>query len=325
MTRPLLAVCLITYNHARYIKQAFDSILAQKTTFEFEIIVADDCSTDGTTDIVKGYEKKYPGKIRTIIHEKNIGPAQNYLTLLQAVKSKYTAYLEGDDYWIDETKLQQQVKFLESNPTYSLCFHNLYNLENGKRKKAYFIEIPDTTDINYLLSHRGYITTSTIVYRTSSHIIEMLTKLIDCPFGDFVTYVAAAQQGLIKYLSTPMAIYRVHDAGNWTSLEFDKIFEKATAAYRMLFAVLPPKQAEMLKVRYLLLLETYFLQEKARTDEKKIMEILIPEMNIDPYIIQYLVQYCEERKNPSNYTFRLPYKVLVKTLFQKFQNQYLSR
>jgi len=321
MSSPLLSVCLITYNHAAFIKQAIESILMQKTSFEFEIIIADDCSTDGTTEIVKKYAAENPGKIIPLIQEKNIGAAENYVALLQAAKSKYIAYLEGDDYWLNDTKLEQQVMFLENNESYSLCFHQVYDLDNGKKKEIPTGEIPDTTDIKYLLSHSGYIVTLSIVYRNGPHIVDMIRKLIDCPFGDFITYVAAGQKGLLKFIPKYMGVHRKHASGTWSSLKFKEVFKKSLIGYRMLFNQLPAEQGNMLKVRYLLMLETYFLRDEAEFEEEEFKKLLIPEMQVEPYVIAYLKQNCEERKKLHHYISKVPFHILLKSMQYKLLNR----
>lgn len=322
MNRPLLSVCLITYNHANYIKKAIESILMQKTSFDFEIIIADDCSSDGTTEIVKKYAEKYPKTIHTIIQEKNIGPAKNYLILLRAATAKYIAYLEGDDYWTDDTKLEQQISFLEANIDYSLCFHSIYTLFNGKLKKSSIVDIPDTSDINYLLSHPGYISSLSVVYRNSSQLVTLLEKMIDSPFGDFITYIAVTQQGLIKFIPKRMGVYRKHSAGTWSALGYKEIFLRTLIAYKMLFAQLSKEQGDMLKIRYLIALEAYFLQENLEYDEKEFNKLLITEMNIDTYVIKYIKQNCEERKKVFHYSSRIPVRILLKSLQHKLLNRF---
>ena len=116
MSRPLVSVCLITYNQAQYIRDAVEGVLAQKVTFPIELIIADDYSTDGTREIVIEYQKKYPELIKLILQGKNVGPHQNWMDLIQSPVSKYIAYFEGDDYWIDNEKLQIQVDFMEAHP-----------------------------------------------------------------------------------------------------------------------------------------------------------------------------------------------------------------
>lgn len=117
----LLSVCLITYNHASYIKQAIEGILMQKVGFAWELIIADDFSTDGTREIVIDFQKQHPDFIRLILQEKNVGPDQNWLDLITASKSNYIAYLEGDDYWTDPLKLQRQVDIFLKFPDTVIC------------------------------------------------------------------------------------------------------------------------------------------------------------------------------------------------------------
>ena len=125
MNNPTLSICLIAYNHKEFINKAIDGILMQETNFDWNLIVADDFSTDGTRDILLDYKNKFPTKIELILQEKNVGAAQNWIDLMKAPRSKYIAYLEGDDYWTDPLKLQKQVDFLEANPEYAMTFHNI--------------------------------------------------------------------------------------------------------------------------------------------------------------------------------------------------------
>ena len=121
--QPLLSVVTITYNHAPYIAKCIESVLMQQVNFPMEFIIAEDCSTDGTRAICEEYAKKYPDLIRLITSETNVGVNPNELRAMKAVKGKYIAYCEGDDYWTDPLKLQKQVDFLESHSDYSVCFH----------------------------------------------------------------------------------------------------------------------------------------------------------------------------------------------------------
>src|SRR5450631_4532338 len=120
---PIISVCLITYNHEKYIGKAIESVLQQQTLFSYELIIAEDCSTDNTREIIQDYYRKYPSVIKLVLQEKNVGPENNFIDLLSAAKGKYIAYFEGDDYWIDNKKLQRQVEFLENHPEFVLVFH----------------------------------------------------------------------------------------------------------------------------------------------------------------------------------------------------------
>ena len=119
--QPTVSVAVITYNHETFIVQAIESVLMQETSFVVELVIGEDCSTDGTRRIVQAYAGKYPNVIRALLPEKNLGMARNYDAVWQACRGKYIAWLEGDDYWRTPQKLQKQVALMEANPHYSMC------------------------------------------------------------------------------------------------------------------------------------------------------------------------------------------------------------
>lgn len=122
----LVSIVCITYNHASYIRKTLDSFLAQKTSFDYEIIIHDDASTDGTTDIIEEYVQKYPEIIIPIFQTENQYSKGIPITsnvVIRHTRGKYIAFCEGDDFWIDENKLEKQVQFLECNLEYIACVH----------------------------------------------------------------------------------------------------------------------------------------------------------------------------------------------------------
>jgi len=126
---------MLTYNHAPYIQQAIEGVLEQKTTFPFELVIGEDCSTDGTREIVFSYQKKYPDIICVVTSEKNVGLKKNGIRTGKACKGKYIAFCEGDDYWHNPEKLQMQVELLEANPDVSLVHseHDQLYVKTNKR------------------------------------------------------------------------------------------------------------------------------------------------------------------------------------------------
>lgn len=230
---PLVSCCLITYNHSDYINQAIESILMQHTDFNFEIIIADDCSKDGTKEKIKYYADKFPEKIKPIIREKNVGPAKNFIELLNAATGKYIAYLDGDDYWTDNLKLQQQVDFLEANNDYAISSHN--TTVQDKNKKCYLYSGIATQKksfhttfklIDYLQTH--FIHSSALVFRRS-----MLKPFPDWYAGAFsgdgFLILLLALEGNIHYINKPMSLYRhnSNSISNYSSrIEINKNFEK---------------------------------------------------------------------------------------------------
>ncbi|HMJ47113.1 MAG TPA: glycosyltransferase [Ferruginibacter sp.] len=135
MEKPKLCILFITYNHANYVKESLDSILMQKTNFPFQVVVGDDCSKDGTRDIIETYALNYPGKIILSNPAVNLGAEKNFNQLLARcieIDSDYIAYLEGDDYWLDEYRLQKQFDALEKSPVIGLVYgkHKILNNKN---------------------------------------------------------------------------------------------------------------------------------------------------------------------------------------------------
>lgn len=119
-----LSVCLITYNHEKYLEQALQSVLMQKTSFDYEVIIGEDCSVDQTRSIITKYKNKHPEKIFPIFRPVNIGMKANFIDTYFSCSGEYVAVLSGDDYWFDPYKLQKQVDFLDENENYVLVGHN---------------------------------------------------------------------------------------------------------------------------------------------------------------------------------------------------------
>jgi glycosyltransferase involved in cell wall biosynthesis len=119
---PQVSVCVISYNHAAFIERAVRSIATQETPFSFEIILADDCSTDGTKELAETTARQCAVPLRILPRTRNLGPKENFLDLLAAARGRYVAYLEGDDEWLTSSRLAEQVALLEAQPHLSGCF-----------------------------------------------------------------------------------------------------------------------------------------------------------------------------------------------------------
>ena len=118
---PLVSVCMTTYNHEKFISQAIESVLCQRTTFGVEVVIGEDCSTDKTLEICRRYEAQYPDRVRVIASKNNIGMHANYRRTIEACRGKYVAMCDGDDWFTDENKLQIQVEQLENSGA-AMCY-----------------------------------------------------------------------------------------------------------------------------------------------------------------------------------------------------------
>ncbi|HSX29859.1 MAG TPA: glycosyltransferase [Candidatus Saccharimonadales bacterium] len=226
--KPVLTVCVITYNHARYIREALDSILAQKTNFEWQVVVADDRSTDGTRDILLEYEKKFPKRVHLILQKHNVGAEENWLDLIAYPKSKYLLYMEGDDYFVDNTKLQKQVDFLEAHPDFSLCFHPVRVVYEDGSKEDELFPTPEqrahkkVLKLNDLLAY-NFIQTDSVMYRwrfAAEDVKEAFPRNI-IP-GDWMLHLMHAESGKIGFIDAVMAVYRRHPGSMWWQAEQNK-------------------------------------------------------------------------------------------------------
>lgn len=221
--KPLVSICSITYNHAPYIRQCLDGMLMQQTDFTFEIIINDDCSTDGTTEIIREYAERYPEIVKPIFHEENQyqkGVRGMFAKFVfPKAKGKYIALCEGDDYWTDPLKLQKQVDFLEANPEYSLCFHNarmLWMDERGFNGTFLDITIPSKEYTGQQICERWTIPTASVLFRKEIIFSEVYKKVIsnrNFIYGDIVLFLSAATIGKLWYINDVMSVYRKHKGG----------------------------------------------------------------------------------------------------------------
>lgn len=221
MDNVIVTVYCTTYNHARYIRDALEGFISQKTNFLFEVLVHDDASTDETASIIKEYEKKYPTIIKGIyqdenIYSKNINRTYEYM--LPRTHGKYIAFCEGDDYWCDPNKLQSQYDYMETHPECSLVAHKaLKQYSNGKKVKY----------TNYRFIENSCITVEEIVdnlalfpfnsmffrsefYRKNEKFLKQHQTF------DYLLKIMLAFEGTVYVIPKTMSVYRVCSVGSWT-------------------------------------------------------------------------------------------------------------
>ena len=217
MNNILISINCITYNHEKYIADAIESFLMQKTFFKYEILIHDDASTDKTPEIIKSYEKKYPDIIKPIYQTENQhskGINVTFFNLKRAL-GKYIAMCEGDDYWTNPSKLQKQVEILETNTNIVATFHKVEEVTPDKKKKGTYVEVPYSRDNNeydlrdIIRFDGGKIHVSSLVYRKESFTNANVPKFFhDCKVGDLPMMLIFATKGNFLYIDDIMSCTR---------------------------------------------------------------------------------------------------------------------
>jgi len=220
-----VSVCLQTYNHAAYIAQALDSVLMQKTDFDYEIILGEDESSDGTREICIDYAERHADRIRLFLRSrKDVIPIHgratgrfNFIENLKAAQGKYLALLDGDDYWTDPYKLQKQADFLDEHPDYAICFHRVREWNETTGKIAGILPRSVRRSYRFVdLLHWNFIPTVSVMIRNKA-IDEFPGWFYEIPVGDWPLFLLCAQHGEIGLINEVMAVYRVHSRGYWSN------------------------------------------------------------------------------------------------------------
>lgn len=217
------------YNQKDFIRKNLDSILMQKVNFKYEIIVRDDCSTDGTREIILEYANKYPDIIKPYLEEENQYSKHKFMQCQKKIMSlcsgEYYATLEGDDYWTDENKLQAQVDFLDNNPDFTGCFTKTLrknvitgedicykpSVEELNGKNVFTVE--DTKKVYF-------ITTASVLYRYKPFKSELLSLMpFDIINGDSFFILYFSLKGKIKYIDRLSSVHTFNETGIWNSLK----------------------------------------------------------------------------------------------------------
>jgi glycosyltransferase involved in cell wall biosynthesis len=229
---PKVSVSIITYNHEKYIARTIDSVLAQQTDFDFEIIIGDDCSNDGTCKILETYKAKYPSVIQLILHPKRyegVPGRLNNITNLYACRGTYVALLDGDDFWLDHHKLQRQVDFMESSPDFTIIANDAAKItQDGDFTEGRYGEEHASLRSDNTFTHEDVLRAGWCLTQTSSLLFrnKMFQEFPDWFWNiisaDFGLLLLLSQHGKIKYLQKPLTAYRIHEDSFMTRYFFSK-------------------------------------------------------------------------------------------------------
>jgi glycosyltransferase involved in cell wall biosynthesis len=215
-----VSVCMITYNHGQYLEQAILGVLRQKTAFKFELIVGNDCSPDNTDQLVKKLIKTNANpkcEIVYISHEKNVGSALNAESVFDSARGQYMALCEGDDFWQDTAKLQQQVDAMENNPAATVCFHAVTVVNSTGEPISESRLSPGIQPSFKALLKENFIHTPSVMYRILFKPIS-LVWMRGLIVGDWILHLRHAEKGDVIYINKVMASYRMHSGGLWSMI-----------------------------------------------------------------------------------------------------------
>ena len=212
VSKPKVSVCVVTYNQEKYIRQCLQSIVDQKTSFEFEVIVADDCSTDGTTRILEEFSEKYPHLIRALFQPVNRGPTQNYFDAHNEARGEYVAHLDGDDYCLPG-KLQRLAAHLDAHPGCMIVWHRMHVLNEHSQSAVGMPVVPISRFIksNQLYAKdlaKYYGITgchSGSMYRASAKKVHARNEVT---LDYFSTLSFCINGGYASYIEEPYGVYR---------------------------------------------------------------------------------------------------------------------
>lgn len=215
-----VTVICLAYNHAPYIREALEGFVRQRTDFPFEVLVHDDSSTDGTADVIREYEARYPDIIRPVyqtVNQYSQGVCITRDILFPLVRGKYVALCEGDDYWTDPLKLSKQVAALEAHPEVDICAHRVLKVKGGR---SHGHEGPGGRNrvipaARVIRGGGGFVATCSIMCRREAYLQD--TPMRRALFLDYTLQVQGSLRGGMLYLADCMAVYRRGVAGSWTS------------------------------------------------------------------------------------------------------------
>lgn len=221
-TQPTVSICCITYNHKDYIAQAIDGFLMQETNFPFEILIHDDASTDNTAEIIRKYEARYPKLIKPIYQIENqyskgikINPTLNF----PRAQGEFIAICEGDDYWVDEHKLQHQVELLRNNADVNISFHPVYTRKENQlnKKLSWYGSKQCCFSLSEVIKGGGgFMPTCSLLIRRCA--LETLPDWFykDAPVGDYYIQIFGALSKDALYMPNVYGVYRQNVPGSWS-------------------------------------------------------------------------------------------------------------
>lgn len=241
---PRVSVVCITYNHEQYLGEALDSFIAQQTTFPFKILVGDDCSSDGTRDVLSEYAGRYPDLIIPYYRERNYGAQRNLIDLCKRAGTEYIAFCEGDDYWTDPLKLQKQFDFMELHNDLRACFHDTLISTKGLDHEWFLTSDYSNTEdgaLRWSTGHRlfsakvrysiedyipcGFVHTSSMFFRWD-YSLRIPDWYFERLVGDYTIWALQVGLGSFGFINETMSVYRKNSGGCYDFVSREEFWDK---------------------------------------------------------------------------------------------------
>ncbi len=313
--RPLVSIFCTTYNHEKYIKDAIEGFLMQKTDFQYEIVIHDDASTDGTIAILKEYERRYPELIRVIYEAENqyskLENAAKFFIDLERkeLKGKYIAICEGDDYWIDADKLQMQIDYMEKHPDCVMSGHDaiMINCKTGEKRKMKRFQEGDLSTVDVILS--AIPTASRIYQKDMLNINRFFLEAGE--IGDYPFQLFCSTRGKIHYFDKAMSVHFIMTESSWTKRQAEDICSFCKSRVDVSFLL--EKFNNYTKLKY---------DQLIKGEISSMMNQVVPRAN--GLSVQQFCDICEKFDCSSLYQKHRYYAELVNTFRQYYDLNYLD-
>jgi glycosyltransferase involved in cell wall biosynthesis len=235
VSAPEVSVYIQTYQQLAYIRDAIDGVLAQRAPFELEIVIADDCSSDGTREVLAEYRDRHPDLIKLLLPDQNLGPTEIFRRATAVLRGRYVAWLDGDDYWTDPEKLVRQVEALQAQPGWAGCFHDatVRPVGGGAPDRPYVSgELRGPLGFADLLRSNPVPSLSVMA---RGELVRNLPRWVwEGLWADWLSLLAIAQHGDLGYLPEQLGVYRVHSAGISSGLSRAEQLEEDLHLYGLL-------------------------------------------------------------------------------------------
>ncbi len=301
-TEIMVTIWCITYNHQNYIEDALRGFIEQRTTFNYEVVVLDDCSNDGTTDILRKYASQYPNIFKIYIAKENFYTNPQKFKIhtelkQKAFRGKYIAICEGDDCWIDRNKLQIQINYMEKNKDCSLTIHDGVRVDYDEGYKIRVFEaVKEESDLSLeeILFHKCRMDTASIVFRSEDLIMDDF--FCNLGIGDWPRLLFSASKGRVHFFDRTMSLYRFRVPGSWTkkranSMDFELIHRLRLLDFMKNYNSYTNGKYPLLMIRYerqCVNVILYVMKKISCKDQDKILKTVLKEY---PYLRGTVSEY----------------------------------